>query len=81
MLEKTSKIAIDLFVGKSYNACMKFTTTLKDGTWIGGFMVRRSELNEMLDEMRDRATVWHQPLIATRIDKVGRGEQYIIKPR
>ncbi len=60
---------------------MKFTTTLQDGTWIGGFVVRRDQLAEQLDELRDRASEWKQPIVATRIDKVGRGQRYVVEPR
>lgn len=60
---------------------MKYTLCLNDGTWIGGFQVQRAQLLEQLDELRDRATEWQQPLIATRLDKVGRGQQHIIEPR
>jgi hypothetical protein len=60
---------------------MKFTLTLPDGRWIGGFMARRDNLAEMLRDLRGAATEWGQTITATRTDKVGRGETYAIKPR
>lgn len=59
---------------------MKFSLSLEDGTWIGGFMARRDNIHEVLEELREQADGWKQPLIATRVDNVKRGQRLIIQP-
>ena len=60
---------------------MKFHLALEDGRWIGGMTCRRDNLDEQLDDLRDRATEWKMSIIATRLGKVGKGQQYVITPR
>lgn len=59
---------------------MKFTVRTQSGQWIGGFMCRRSNLAETLDELRDVASLWDEPLIARRLDR-GIDEQHTVQPR
>jgi len=56
-------------------------TDTQDGTWVGGFTTLRADLPDMLEELRERATEWKQPFIATRLDKRGRGQKIVIEPR
>lgn len=59
---------------------MKFITFAPDGKWIGGFMCRRHNLQEMLDELRDIASTYKGSLRVVRQDR-GIREQYVVEPR
>ena len=60
---------------------MKYHLATQTGQWVGGFQVQRAQLAAQVEELRDIATMYAQPLIATRLDKVRRGEQIVILPR
>jgi hypothetical protein len=59
---------------------MKFHLALSDGKWIGGMQCHRVDLAEQLESLRPRATEWKQAIVATRIDKKGRGRVHVIEP-
>ena len=44
-------------------------------------MVHRAQLVEHVEELREQATAWGEPLIATRLDGPRRGDTIRIEPR
>ena len=60
---------------------MRFHLATQGGRWIGGFMVHKAQLAEQVDELREQATSWGEPLIATRLDGPRRGDTIQIDPR
>ena len=63
---------------------MRFHLATKSGRWVGGFQCRRDNLSEQLDELRDIAQLWSEPLVATRLDRRrsrNQAETYEILPR
>ena len=60
---------------------MKFHLALKSGKWIGGLMTRKSKLPEAIEEIRDVAAMWKEPIVMTRVGKVKRGETILVEPR
>jgi hypothetical protein len=59
---------------------MKFHFALADGRWIGGMQCQRADLAGELEKVREAANLWGQPVVVTRVDKVGRrrGERYVV---
>lgn len=51
---------------------MKYHLALASGRWIGGMTCRRDTLHEQLDALREIATAWKEPVVATRLGKHGR---------
>ena len=60
---------------------MKYHVATASGKWVGGFMVRKADLDAHLEDMRDIATLWKEPLVATRLDGPRRGDTHRIEPR
>jgi hypothetical protein len=60
---------------------MKYHLSLRSGKWIGGFMVSKAHLADHLDDLRDVASTWKAPLVATRLDGKRRGDRIDILPR
>jgi len=60
---------------------MRYHLATKSGRWVGGFMVHRAQLVEHVEELREQATAWGEPLIATRLDGPRRGDTIRIEPR
>ena len=44
-------------------------------------MVHKAQLAEHVEELREQATTWGEPLIATRLDGPRRGDTIRIDPR
>lgn len=59
---------------------MKFTLHLKDGRWIGGFECDPRDVEHQLYDLHTLATMWKQPVVATRVDRDVKHEVHVVGP-
>ncbi len=59
---------------------MKYHLQLKSGKWIGGFTTTRADLALSIEMVRKQTVSWNETVIATRVDKKGRGQVIVIEP-